>query len=272
MTQSNRYQDQYFQTAVFDVDGTLLNSRHEVLSSTKNAIAKLLEQGVFVMVATGKTFESTRELRKELGITSLGVYTQGLFVCDDDGVPSKEIFLDNAIIRDVLDLVETHQIDLIAYAGSKLLTTKVNAATDRISVYHEPRPLLTQDLTAEPVNKFLLLAAQPILDDIRARLENSWSDRAKLLSSAVPGMLEIVPLNTSKGGTVARVLEGMGRPAETTVAFGDGENDIELLQWAGLGVAMENASQKVQAAADIVTLSNNEGGLAHMLNQLKFSR
>lgn len=271
MTQFNLIGNRTFNTAVFDVDGTLLNSAHQPLASTKAAIAKLLDEGVFVMVATGKTFESTRGLRKELGITSLGVYTQGLFVCDDDGIPSEEIFLDKAIIQDVLELVETQKIDLIAYAGSKLLTTEVNAVTDHITTYHEPRPLLTHNMVSEPVNKFLLLADQPILDEVRARLEAPWSHRAKLLSAAIPGMLEIVPLNTSKGGTVARVLEGMGRTAETTIAFGDGENDIEMLQWAGLGVAMGNASEKVQAAADVVTLSNNDGGLAHILNQLKFS-
>ncbi len=256
----------HYKTAVFDVDGTLLNSQHQLLPSTEAAIQRLLDAGIFVMLATGKTFESTRDLRSRLKLETVGVYSQGLVVCDQHGEVLEQVLLDSAVVQACTQLTTEADLDVVAYSGSRLLTPKISDRTNQMVDYHEPMPIVSLDVGQEPINKILLIADQPDLDSLRLQLEQRWQNLATLVQ-AVPDMLEVVPLNTSKGGTVARVLEDMGRTADSTIAFGDGENDIGMLRWAGLGIAMGNGSRIVQDAADFVTKSNDEDGIAYALNE-----
>lgn len=256
----------FYDTAVFDVDGTLLDSHHQLPPSTETAIRCLIEAGVFVMLATGKTYESTRGLRSRLKLKSIGVYSQGLAICDQYGSIIEQVLLTPSIVQACAELSKNGDLDLVAYSGSQLLTSCLTDRTNQMVDYHEPIPIFSPDVAQEPVNKILLIADQPVLDKLRLQLEPLWRNQATLVQ-AVPDMLEVVPLNTSKGATVARVLEEMGRSAENTMAFGDGENDIEMLRWAGLGVAMGNGGENVQMAADFVTKGNDEDGVAHAIGQ-----
>lgn len=257
-------------TVVFDVDGTLLNSKHELLVSTIHTVRNLIEKGIFVMLATGKTYASTYTLREALGLTTMGVYVQGLVVCDAAGLVLEQRLLERSIVDEALTVADRHQLSAVAYCGSKLLTPQATETTAIMQTYHEPLPTERPGLVGESVNKLLLLGEQEKLDDIRPNLTSQWSEDARLIQ-AVPNMLEIVPYGSSKGATVARILRRLGRSAEHTVAFGDGENDIEMLQWAGIGVAMGNANEVVRNSADIVTKGHDHDGIAEVLGKIRFA-
>ena len=92
-----------------------------------------------------------------------------------------------------------------------------------------------------------------------------------LVTSSLPNNLEINAVGADKGGALLRLAELLGIRREETMAFGDGENDMSMLRMAGLGVAMENAEDHVKAAADYVTVTNNEAGVAAALRKFVLS-
>ena len=112
------------------------------------------------------------------------------------------------------------------------------------------------------VNKLILLGSQQKLLSIRDSLESVVQSIATL-TTAVPEMLEVLPFGASKGAGVLKFLQHLDLPTESCIAFGDGENDIEMLQYVKVGVAMQNAKPLLKSVANGITLSNDEDGVAH---------
>lgn len=116
------------------------------------------------------------------------------------------------------------------------------------------------------VHKLIFMAPQPEIDAVRADIEAQLSGIAAV-TTALSGMLEVLPLGASKGDGVSWLLNHLGMSPAGLLAMGDGENDIEMLQLAAVSVAMGNAGAKVKAAADYVMGSNDEDGVAQAIQQ-----
>lgn len=117
------------------------------------------------------------------------------------------------------------------------------------------------------VNKLILLDDEEKLVRLRPILTSFLNNRASF-TSAVPGMLEVLPPGASKGYGVLKLLEHMNISPEDTVAFGDGENDIEMLELVGYGVAVDNAKDLLKRVAKYGTKTNDEYGVASILELL----
>ena len=113
-------------------------------------------------------------------------------------------------------------------------------------------------------NKVIILADESELTRIRPALAQYLGDEASI-TKAVPGMLEVLPFGASKGEGVRRLLDHYNIALDETVAFGDGENDIEMLELVGLGIAVDNAKAALKDVAQLITLSNNDDGVGSVL-------
>ena len=112
-----------------------------------------------------------------------------------------------------------------------------------------------------------MLGEDARLSEIRPEAEDLLNGKAALTTS-VPGMLEVLPFGASKGEGVRILLDHLSVAPENCMAFGDGENDIEMLKYVGLGIAMENGRPELKKVADALTLANDQDGVAYAINML----
>lgn len=125
-------------------------------------------------------------------------------------------------------------------------------------------------LSSGDVQKVLFLDTA---EGVSGRLRPYWSEAIKGRASVVqaqPDMLEIVPAGTSKGSGVRMLLDHFGVGADEVMAIGDGENDVEMIELASLGVALSNGSEKTKAVADVIGVSNDEDGVADAIYRYAF--
>ncbi|HSH04468.1 MAG TPA: HAD family hydrolase, partial [Anaerolineae bacterium] len=235
---------------------------------TLTALERFMAMGGMVVLATGKSYRSATDMRRQLGLGASGVYVQGLVIHDEAGEIIEQILLAPEIVAELDKIVREWDVDLIAYSGREVYTPFVTEVTDGLMIYHEPRPQQIERLTDYELNKVMFIGDLSVLAGIRAKYEHLFEGKASFLQ-AVPNsnMLEVVPVNSSKGAGVAKLLKRLGRSAERMLAVGDGDNDKELLALAAIGVAMGNGAEGLKEMADFVTADNEHDGVALALER-----
>lgn len=263
------------QLIALDLDGTLLDSHGRLPERNRTAVREACARGVTVILATGKSRASAAHLLRELDLRTPGVYTQGLTIFDGDGRLLHEITLDPAVTTAVVAYLEAHNLPTIAHAGTRLLTPADTPARRLLHTrFDEPLPEVVGPLGPQldglRINK--LLVSDPGNNAAtRAALRELVGARATVLQ-AVPEFIEVVPPHTSKGAGVTAVLGLLGIAPENVLAIGDGENDVEMLALAGIGVAMGNAHPRARQVADAVVANNDGCGVAEAIERFVLGR
>ncbi|GFQ01519.1 putative phosphatase m6_spy0533 [Phtheirospermum japonicum] len=265
-------------------DGTLLNSKSQISLSTAEALKEVSSRGVKVVIATGKARPAVINIFKMVNLAgkdgiisefSPGVFVQGLLVYGRQG---REIFrrnLDPSICKEALLYSLKHKIPIIAFSDDRCLTLFEHPLVDSLhTVYREPKaevmPSVEQLLAGVEIQKLIFLdSSEGVAGTLRPYWEEAIEDRASVVQ-AVPDMLEIVPPGTSKGNGVRILLDHLGVPPNEVMAIGDGENDVEMLELASLGVALSNGSEKAKAVANVIGISNDEDGVADAIYRYAF--
>lgn len=265
-----------------DIDGTLTNDHKEISPRTKAALLAAQDQGVRLILATGRPAKGTEKYVQELALAEhhgLVVAFNGSQVID---CQTHEVIYNRAltVIQSKAILNHAKQFDVIPMValGDYLYVNDVYhnllhlPTGDRNIIEYEARNDCLQlceqpDLAAfvsEPINK-ILLAGQP--EYLRA----NWHALAAPFAHDLNAMFtadfyfEFTNLGVDKGTALAHLLPLLGLTANELLAFGDDENDLAMLNYAGVGVAMANAKEKIRLAADEVTLTNNDDGIAASL-------
>lgn len=256
---------------ITDVDGTLLNHKQELTSTVESAVAAAAALDVPTVIATGKAIGPwTRRVLPRLKTSMPQIFLQGLLVRDyDEGIIYQRL-LDEAILRECIDFAEEHCLSLTAYCGDRIVCKSTDEHTDRLIFYGEPTPEAIGPLHPHvgllPIMKVIFMAREQRISEIRPIVEMMFKGRAAL-TTAIPGMLEVLPYGASKGAGVAWLLDRLGIDPGHCMALGDGENDVEMLKLVGLGVAVGNAGAAARAAADVMVASNDDHGVAHAIDQ-----
>lgn len=251
---------------VLDVDGTLLNGNHQLTARTEAAIKAAVAQGVTVVLATGKTPHACAWLVQKLGLKAPGIYLQGLYIVDAANKVLYEQIVSPAIARQVITYAEDRGFTILAYNGPRIMVRAASKEAESATVkYHEPAPEVVgalQNLLPETrLHKLLVVGDPRQITALRWQLGIQLGGAARLMQAGLPHMLEILPPGGSKATALRHLLKELGIKPEAVLAIGDAENDIEMIELAGVGVAMGNASDKVKAAAKHVTATNEEDGV-----------
>lgn len=254
-----------------DLDGTLLNSRHELSGRNRSAIESARRLGVKVVLATGKTRHAAQDLIDSLGIDSPGVYMQGLITYNADGSVRSRIVMDKNTVSRVIALGQASGFDALAYSGNRCFALRVDAFTTKMTEYGEPHVETIVDWSQLPepidINKVVLYGEEHQVTSLRQAIDARLDGAVHVTRANVDGMVEVLPANTSKGQAVKTLLDELGIDPCSALAIGDGENDIEMLQAVGIGVAMGNATQMLKEIADVIVPNNDEDGLAIALEK-----
>ena len=259
---------------VLDIDGTLKNSKKEITPATKAAIAGMAEQGHKVMLASGRPTPGMRRYEGELELGKLGGYLisfNGARVVDcKSGEILFQRLLPLSMIPGLYRFAKENGCGLITYLGDEVISAFEPDEYVTLEARINGLPIRVVDNFKEfvdfDINKCLMTA--PAED--AARFEKILAERYKDVASiyrSEPFFIEIMPKNVNKATSLERVLEVIGNKRENAVCCGDGFNDITMIEYAGVGVAMGNAQPAVREAADYVTGTNDEDGLVEVINK-----
>jgi Cof subfamily protein (haloacid dehalogenase superfamily) len=235
---------------------------------TKAAIAAARGAGIHVLLVTGRMFRSVRPYAEAAGITDPLICYQGAVVAD----PVSGRFLRHEPIplelaREAIAAVEAKGYPLNCYVGDELYVAEHTAASEAYASFQNLEVHTVGNLLEwldEPPTKLVAVGDPDELDALEARLVEHFDGRM-YISKSLPYFLEFASPEVTKGSGLAFVSEQLGFAQERTVAFGDGENDVPLLEWAAYGVAVENAHERVLAVADFVCPPVTEEGVAQVI-------
>ncbi len=261
--------------AVFlDLDGTLLDAGRP-LPGAAAALARLRATGVRPLVATGRMYVSARRIAGDLGIDGPLVCYQGALVRDAaTGTTYAHVPLDVPTARDLIVAIRDaghHPIafqDEAVWVGSADETARAYTRNADVAL-HE-----VGDLAAwvdAPLTKLVVTGPPEDMDVLKARLVAAFDDRA-FIAKSLPHYLEMAAPAVSKASGLAVVAERLGFVAAETAAVGDGENDLEMIDWAGFGIAVGGGFSGLLERADWVCPPLVEGGVPAVLNAIAAAR
>lgn len=255
-----------------DLDGTLLNDQKEIPDENKLAIKEALDLNHIVTVTTGRTFESAMQVTHQLGLDVPGCF----LICYNGAViydfKEQTSIIDMRMTEDQIQYLfsEAYKYDLYiqTYHGGKIWTNTLGKEllhySNASKMEYEIREDVVADLANFP-NKVLLIDFNKE-KLIRFQEEHkAWEQNNCSSLFSCDEYLEYCPLGASKGQGLVFLANHLGIPIENTVAVGDEENDISMIRAAGCGIAMKNAKDYVKEAADFVTSSNNDCGVAKVI-------
>jgi len=265
---------------VLDLDGTLLTDKKIITPKTETALIKAQENGHHVMIATGRPYRATEPYYKQLGLTTPVVNFNGAFVHRPNDsswktiheplnlsvvkevIEAMTLFPHNNIIAEVMDEVYMHYhdeklIDAFSFGGRR-----VQAGDIKNFLIDNPTSLLIQadEGNVEQIAKHLRHVHAEVIDH-------------RLWKSPWGHVIDIFRHGLSKAEGLAHVSKWMDIPRDRIIAFGDETNDLEMIEFAGVGVAMSNAIDELKSIAnEVTTLSNNEDGIAQILDDRLFTK
>ena len=255
-----------------DIDGTLLNSKGEITPATRSAIAKIQQQGVAVVLASGRPFGGMLALAGELNLAAYGGYVVsfngGKIVNMKTGAVLCETLMPQAQVAQVFALTKQLGLEVLTYNETGILAQH----PENPYVLHEKTitglPFVPFDGDAKaltsPVHKCLVVGETQQLIAAEAVFKQTLGDTTAVSRSS-PIFLEVTPAGVDKAAGISAMLQKLDIPVSAAVACGDGFNDVPMLRLAGLGVALANAPQGVKDEADLLVGSNDEDGVAQAI-------
>jgi Cof subfamily protein (haloacid dehalogenase superfamily) len=248
-----------------DLDGTLVADLHTIPVRTQAAIRAATDQGVRVTIATGREYEITRKFVQMLGLTTPLICYQGALIYDSqtDGIIASQ-GLPLPLAHELIDLARSRNLALNLFLNGKAYTEQLTAQSQALFSDIGTLPVevdnLKQVITTPPI-KGLIVHSSRQGDVLAAQLQTSLGDQLSVFCS-LDELIEITSANVSKGQALKTLAAYYDIPQQAAMAIGDQDNDVEMIAWAGLGIAMGNASPKAKAAADYVAPPLSEEGAA----------
>lgn len=264
-----------------DLDGTLLTTDKKLTEHTINVLSRAAERGVHIVPATGRSLTGLTPKVKELPFIRYAITVNGAAVWDMErpALIAKQAFATEQAVKlwDFISGYHTMQdacIDGVARMAPEYYNKVEEFMPDepgRRLVRSTRRPTeRLGELVADgknSVEKFNLFFRADAEEKRQQAREALARFPGLSVTSSLGNNLEINHIDATKGKGLLSLAAHLSLSPEQTMAFGDGENDISMLAAAGLGVAMENAAEDVKAAADLVTLSNDEEGVAYSIEK-----
>lgn len=266
-----------YRLLVLNLDGTLTNSKKEISDRNLNTLLHLQQQGVRIVLASGRPTYGIAPLAETLQLKQYGGFILSYNGGEITNWATGQLMYKNLLPDGVLPILYTaavrHNQAILTYDNEFILTED----PDNKYVHHEA---FLNKMQIRPTDDFLRDVPQPlpkclIVGDpdelIRTESELSLRLQGRIsVYRSEPFFLELVPQGIDKARSLTVLLDELGMTREQMVAMGDGYNDLSMIRFAGMGVAMANAQEPVKKAADYITLSNDEDGVAAAVEKLFF--
>jgi Cof subfamily protein (haloacid dehalogenase superfamily) len=262
---------------VVDIDGTIAGRDNAVAPAVKAAIREAIERGIKVGVATGRMYQSALRFHQEIGANVPVMAYQGAWIQDPETQKIyRHLQVEPAIARELIDYFEQphlpEELSVHVYVNDKLYVKAVQQDTEeyiqRSSVIPHPVEDLREVLGTAPTKILAMHSDVNLIESLLQDLKGRYSRDRLHVTTSVPIFLETTNPAVNKGTAIDLIArELLGIDASEVMAIGDNYNDVEMLSYAGWGVAMGNAPPAVQAQANWVAPSVDKDGVATAIRQ-----
>lgn len=264
-----------YKLVAIDMDGTLLNSHNEISERTKNAIENARKQGIHIVIATGRILKSALYYSEVLGLRNPLIACNGAIIVDESQNTIYEKHIESQNVIEIINLAKSEDIYFHFYDRSKFYSNK--RVEEVLKFYNEGSKTMDIELnifkdTKEIMNmKDLNVYKFIFIDNNKGKLNNFRQKLSKIenlnISSSWINNVEAMGQNVSKGQALRELCKILKVKPEEVVAIGDSENDLSMLHFSGLGVAMGNGDRIVKEKSDYITDSNNDDGVAKVIEK-----
>ena len=263
-----------YKLLVLDIDGTLTNEKKEITRHTKQTILRMQKAGVKVVLASGRPAYGVVPTARELELEQYGgfilSYNGGRIVDCSTGRTIYEKTIPHKLMGGIYGQVHDLDAALMTYEGDRIITEKPQDAyvakesfINKMKVKGVGNFL---DYVTFPVVKCLVAADGGYLEAVEDKLKGYFGSQLSIFRSE-PYFLEIMPKDIDKASSLERLRLQLVLERAEIAACGEGLNDISMIQYAGLGIAMANAQEAVKRVCDFVTKSNEEEGVAYAIDR-----
>ena len=254
-----------------DLDGTLLNSSKQISEQTVQALRCLPGGGVRVVIASARPPRSVRHIYHALGLDSLQINYNGALIWDEPA--QRAVFhrpMSATLVREIIEAARDLFDEVIV--ACEILDRWFTDREDQTYTTETGR-MFKPDVVApvctfcqEPVTKLMLLAAPPIIARLEDLIMERYAERVNVIHAG-RDLLQIMDRRVGKAAALQRVAKLYGIPRAQVMAIGDAPNDVGMLQYAGVAVAMDNAHDIVKSVAHWIAPSNDDHGVLAALRQ-----
>lgn len=262
-----------YKLIAIDIDGTLLKNDKKISEYTKNSIFRTVKKGVKVVLTSGRPIEGIRRYLEELNLVSQQDYVISFNGCIVQNVKTQEIifkrFLTGRDLKNLYALSKQLGVNIHAFTKQGCIAPKMSEYTiyeghiNEIEVHIVDFDKIDDN---EEVIKVMLIDPEEKLEKAMHLLPESVYNEYTVVRSA-PFFLEFLNKEASKGLGIKALGDYLGINQEEIICIGDANNDLDMIQFAGLGVAMGNAFDSVKEVADFVTADNEEDGVALVIKK-----
>ncbi len=263
-----------YKMLVLDLDGTLTNNKKEIMPKTKEAIIEVQKHGVRIVLASGRPTYGIIALANELQLSANNGYILAFNGGRIIDCTNNEVIFEQKLKESIVPELYRNAVDanlaILTYQGKGIATTQ----KDNKYVLHEAfinkMPVMQYNnflsQLVYPINKCLIVGDPEPLHKLELKLSEQMKDNISVYRSA-DFFLECVPLGIDKAHSLDILIKKTNIKREEIIACGDGYNDLSMIKFAGLGVAMANATDDVKNEADFVTYSNEDDGIANVIEK-----
>ena len=270
-----------YKLVCIDVDGTLLNSKHKITNRTKAILRQAHQQGIHIVISTGRMYTDAQYFSNLIGVKSPVIASNGAFIKekDNDQVIFKDV-LGLELSLQLLSLFQKHHVKpyfctpdkfyygnvlfKLFYIVTKLLGKRSNSIDMGYVFSWQKWQEVIHKEQGNMVKCEIIYRDIASVDELRQELQNI--EQLEIVNSSKHN-IEITRKGVSKGKAVAMLAAHYNLKREEILTIGDSENDVSMIEYAGLGIAMENALESVKQKADYITDSNDNEGVANAINR-----
>lgn len=262
---------------VLDIDGTLTNSEKEITPRTKEGILRVMDRGHKVILASGRPTAGMVRYAEELEFKSRGGYllsfNGGCILEYRTGNIMFQKTLPPQVISGLYRFATEHDCGLVTYLGNNIVVgtrmdeyIRLEATINGMGI----RPVdHFVNFVNFDVNKCLMTAPPEAAEQYVGMLQEMYRDELSIYRSE-PFFIEIMPKGIDKAKSLDRMMCTVGLTKDNCICCGDGFNDLTMIRYAGVGVAMDNAQSVIKEAADFVTDSNDNDGIVKVIDTFIF--
>lgn len=263
-----------YKLIALDMDGTLLTSDKKISENTKNALKEAEAKGVKVVLASGRPLSGITRYLAELDLLKSDDYALsfngGIVVNNKTEEIVTSTLLKGSDLKKIYEISKELDINIHAFSLKEGLITPKMSQYTKYECDMNGIDFTIKDFNEikdeEDIVKVMMIDPQEKLDEAIKKLPKYLYDKYSVFKSA-PYFLEFTNKEVDKGKGLKKLGEYLGIKQEEMIACGDAGNDISMIKYAGLGVAMKNATDDVKEVSDYITLSNDEDGIAHIVNK-----
>lgn len=256
-----------------DIDGTLVDSQKNITPKTYDALINAMKLGKKLVIATGRPLLGVHRYIEELELAKYGGYVMPfnggkIINAAHPETPVYNVPFPNEYIAEICKVLKGRNVTINSYEGDYII------GSNKITEYTDVEPKIVKmefkfiedfpSYVTFPINKCLLAGDPREILELEDIFKEMFKGRLNIFKSE-PYFLEMVPLGIDKAKSLDKLLEMLSIKTEECIACGDGFNDVTMIEYAGLGVAMANATEPVKKAANLIAPSNDEDGIAYVV-------